>query len=314
VQLEGPDGTVTISLPPESPIFPRFPNAFAGLPATALLPPRDIHRVDPGFTNPYAIQTSVGAEGRLFRRFVVGADFVHLSGRDLMSIVDVNAPESIVKPGIRTVPEADATRPLRPVPGGFRKIITLGNLGRSSYRALQVKAHRSSGEFQTTASYTLARGEDMANYLLPEDSRNIPAEEARASTDLRHSLVVGLTWDPPIQSGILKDLMVSGIGIFRSNRPFDVVWGDDRNGTTQNDARPAGRNTGTTTSFATVDLAITKRFHWNARTLEARVEAFNLLNATNYDEYVGVLLSPFYNQPVSAFPKRRFQLAAIVRF
>ena len=35
---------------------------------------------------------------------------------------------------------------------------------------------------------------------------------------------------------------------------------------------------------------------------------------TNFDDYVGSLLSEFYVKPVTAFPQRRIQLAAIVRF
>jgi len=50
------------------------------------------------------------------------------------------------------------------------------------------------------------------------------------------------------------------------------------------------------------------------RTLELRAEAFNVFSTTNYDEYVGALNSPAYSQPVSAFPKRRLQFAAVVRF
>jgi hypothetical protein len=50
--------------------------------------------------------------------------------------------------------------------------------------------------------------------------------------------------------------------------------------------------------------------------VEGRVEVFNLLNATNFDEYVGSLLAGLnlYARPITAFPPRRIQLAAIVRF
>ena len=48
--------------------------------------------------------------------------------------------------------------------------------------------------------------------------------------------------------------------------------------------------------------------------VEARVEVFNILDATNYNEYVGELLSPLFGRPLSAFPQRRFQFAVIVRF
>jgi hypothetical protein len=231
-----------------------------------------------------------------------------------MSLVDANAPASIQKPARRSVAQADATRPLTPLPGLFRNMIILGNQGRSWYHGLQLKANRSSGRLQAMLSYTLSDAEDMLNYQLPEDSRNLDAERARANADVRHNLTVGFSWSVPGIKPALRDWVVSGIGVFRSNRPYTITWGDDRNGTTQNDARPDGRNTGTTDSYRTLDLALTRRFPFGSRSFETRMEAFNLFNVTNYEEYVGALLSPFYAQPVSAFPKRRIQLAATVRF
>jgi hypothetical protein len=100
----------------------------------------------------------------------------------------------------------------------------------------------------------------------------------------------------------------------RSGRSYTITWGDDRNGTTQNDARPGARNTARTPAFHNIDLAMTKRFHRSGVSYDARVEAFNLLDITNYDQYVGALLSPMFGRPVSAFPRRRIQLAGTVRF
>ena len=50
--------------------------------------------------------------------------------------------------------------------------------------------------------------------------------------------------------------------------------------------------------------------------LQVRGEAFNVFNTTNFDEYVGSLLAGLnlYARPITAFPPRRIQLAAIVRF
>ena len=108
---------------------------------------------------------------------------------------------------------------------------------------------------------------------------------------------------------------MSGVGIFRSNRPFTQTWGDDRNGTTQYDARPAGRNNLQTEAYANLDLAMVREFRWGARTVEARIEGFNVITNVNYDQYVGALSSvAFYNRPVTAFPPRRIQIAAVVRF
>jgi len=314
VQLEGPDGTVTLSLSPDSPFFPTYPNTLTYAQVSSALPARDIVRVDSTFKNPYSVQATAGVERSFFGGLIIAADYVYLRGRDLMSIVDANAPASNIKPNTRSVAAADATRPIVPVPNGYRKIITLGNLGQSWYHGLQVKANRPVGRLQTMVSYTLSSAEDMANYQLPEDSRNLPAEKARANADVTHNVAVGLAWQLPGERPLFANWSLSGIGIFRSDRPYDITWGDDRNGTTQNDARPGGRNTATTDSFQNIDLALTRRFSYGARAIEGRIEAFNLLNTTNYNEYVGALLSGLFARPVSAFPKRRVQLGVIVRF
>ena len=310
-QLEGPDGSALITLTPESPVMPTYPAVLDRSVLSQI--PRDVYVVDAGFRNPYSVQATIGAQYPV-RGFDLSADYVYLAGHDLMSIVDLNAPASVSKPAFRSVAEADATRPILPTPGGYRKIISLGNEGRSWYRALQVKADRTLGALQLVSSYTLARARDMANYQLPEDSLDIEAEKARADADVRHSVTAGLTWRMPFGGAALGGWTLSAAALFRTNRPYNVTWGDDRNGTTQNDARPDGRNTGKADGYRNLDMALARRFAFDSRSLEIRAEAFNLLSTTNYDEYVGTLNSPSFAQPITAFPKRRLQFAAVVRF
>ena len=312
VQLEGADGAVGLALAPNSPQFPQFPRAFVALPGAAL-PPRDIVRLDPAFRNAYAVQSALGVQ-RQVPGGVLTADYVALNGRDLMSLIDVNAPASVLKPAQRTIDQADATRPIRPAAGGFRKIVTLGNEGQSWYRALEVTFDGSAGPVRLLAAYTLSRAQDAANYQLPEDSRNPGADKGLSSADVRHNLSSAFSWDAPGTRPLTRGWSVAGIGSFRGSRPYTISWGDDRNGTTQNDARPGARNTGKTGRYDTVDVSVTKRFRRGVTTIDARVQAFNALNATNYDQYVGELLSPLFGRPVSAFPPRRIELAAIVRF
>jgi hypothetical protein len=312
VQLEGVDGAMSLTLTPASPFFPRFPRAIDALPGPAL-PPRDIHRVEHDFGNPYALQAAGGVQ-RLLAGGVLAADYVYLHGRDLMSLVDANAPAPLAKPATRTVTEADATRPIPATIGTFRKMITLGNLGRSWYHALEVRYDRIDGPVRVLGAYTLSRARDMANYELPEDSHNLSAEKARATADVPHNVVAALDWTIPGARLMTRGWSLSGIGTYRSHRPYTISWGDDRNGTTQNDARPGGRNTGRTGPYRTIDLALNKRFQWHRGTVDARVQAFNLLNATNYNQYVGELVSPLFGRPVTAFAPRRIELAAIVRF
>ncbi len=312
VQLEGVSGTSQITLAPGASSMPAFPAVLPG--SVASQAPRDIQRLASEFRNPYSIQATGGVEHMLERGIVLSADYVYLRGHDLMSLVDANAPASIQKPDVRSVAQADATRPTLPVAGGYRKVIELGNQGESWYRALQLKANQTSGRLQASLAYTLANTDDQANYLLPEDSRNLAAEKGRADTDIRHNLSLGFTWQVPAVRQALSGLVLSGVGRFQSGRPYTELWGDDRNGTSQNDARPGGRNTLETAALRNIDLSLARQFRIRNQAIEGRIEAFNLLSTVNYDQYVGTLSSSLYRQPVTAFPRRRVQFAAIVRF
>ena len=316
VQLDGADGAVGLSLVPGSPVMPVYPSVLS-LSNLPVLPPRDIRVIDPNFRNPYSVQATIGAEHSLFG-MVVGTDFVYLRGFDLMSLVDTNAPASISKFTTRSVAQADATRPILPVANGFRKIVALGNEGLSWYRAFELKVDRSVGRFQAVGSYTFAHANDRANDVvndkLPEDSRNLAAETGRADNDVRHNLSLGLTWQVPDSRPVMRGVTLSAYGLFRSSRPFTITYGDDRYGTTQNNARPAARNTGVGDSYQTIDLSLAKRFRAANRNFEGRIEAFNLLSTVNFDEYVGARSSPYFGRPVTAFPSRAIQLVAIVRF
>ncbi len=312
VQLEGPSGVAMVNLTPDSSLFPTYPQT---LPASVLTQlPRDVQRVAPEFRNPYSLQATAGIEHRLNHGIVLSVDGIYLRGRDLISLIDSNAPASLAKPLTRTVAQADATRPLTPVAGGVRKIIELGNEGESWYRALQVKANKTTGRLQAALAYTYAHADDLANYQLPEDSRNLPAERARADADIRHNLSLGFTWRMSATHPLLNGLVLSGVERFRSGHPYTVIWGDDRNGTTQGDARPGGRNTFTTTAFRNVDLSVARQFRVGPRAIEGRIEAFNVLSTVNNDLFEGNLNSSFYGRPVTAFPRRRIQFGAIVRF
>ena len=310
-QLEGTDGASLVTLTPASTLMPVYPNVLTA--AVLSQVPRDRYAVADDFRNPYSIQAAAGVSHPFFGVDLT-ADFVYLAGYDLMSLIDANAPASVAKPVNRSVLQADDTRPRVPGPGGFRKVITLGNEGRSWYRALQVKADRTMGRFTMVSSYTLARARDRANYVLPEDSRNLAAEEARADNDVRHNVTTALAWEMPFTSPVMRNWTLALAGQFRTNRPYTITWGDDRNGTTQNDARPDGRNTGRTDTYRNVDASLTRRLRVASRALELRAEAFNVFSTNNYDEYVSALSSPLFGQAISAFPKRRLQVAAVVRF
>jgi hypothetical protein len=144
-------------------------------------------------------------------------------------------------------------------------MLTIGNEGDSWYRALQVVATPAVGPLHAMTSYTLSRADDRANYLLPEDSRALAAERGRAATDVRHNLAAAAVFRVPGTRAWTRGWTVSATGAFRSNRPYTISWGDDRNGTTQNDARPGPRNTGRTGPYRAIDGSLSRRFDAGSR-------------------------------------------------
>src|SRR3982750_1881149 len=73
------------------------------------------------FVNPRSQVTSIGYEREIVRGFFAGADYVHQHWSDLDRTVDLNAPTPFDRTAIgqvRTVAQANATRPIVPVNGG----------------------------------------------------------------------------------------------------------------------------------------------------------------------------------------------------
>ena len=99
---------MTIALPPDSPLFPTFPNVLSTVPSAAAY-----RRATSNASTRASIPTrSVHNWHRArVRRASCRPTTCTLNGRDLMSLVDTNAPASNLKPAQRTVAEADA-RPL----------------------------------------------------------------------------------------------------------------------------------------------------------------------------------------------------------
>ena len=104
--------------------------------------------------------------------------------------------------------------------------------------------------------------------------------------------------------------------------PYNITTGGDQNRDGIANDRPAGidRNTGAGPDYIGVDLRWYREFHLKPSTKEpgpsatVAVDAFNLLNRVNYQNYLGALSSPFFGRPVAASPPRRLQLSLRVQF
>jgi hypothetical protein len=215
---------------------------------------------------------------------------------------------------------------------------------------------RFSNNYQFMVSYTLSKAEDNSTdfqsaFIVqdngrgrdPADPNGLPlgfdpdSERGPATHDQRHRFVF---------SGLYKfpwDVQLSTIVTAASGRPFNPLAGADLNGdgdggafpsdrarTNPNDpATAVRRNSGTLKSQVIVDLRLGKKFSFGkSAALEVMVEAFNLLDRTNFSEINNIFgRGAFPGDPQrdaqgrvtyglyeQALPPRQVQLAAKVSF
>jgi hypothetical protein len=353
--INGPTGIFSFSAAPGQLGFPTSLAPLTSFPAGAVLPPRDIN-IRPGqreflsqffdvsklrgypdrLLNPYTQLANFGIERDLGNRWFVSADYVHQRTINIDRPVDLNAPALFVRtaPGqTRTAAAADATRPIRPVPGGFRRIIATINEGTSNYDALQLNLNKRFGRrFSVLASYTYSHtintveadspGQD------PNDANQLGRfEKADSLLDQRHRAVLSGWWQLPYR------FVLGGVTTLASGRPFNITTGVDNNGDGSNSDRPVfgdrviGRNGGRGTAVYDVSTFVEKRFNLSGdRTeLSVRGEAFNLFNHSNIVGRNGVFGNDPTGKPLPTFgvalgginnvdPGRELQFTMRLRF
>ena len=140
---------MTVSLTPTDPLFPTFPNALPAFPPGAVLPARNIQEISPDLENEHAWTASVGFQRQLGPRTSLAVD-ANINRGVKHGFLDMNQAAPIPKdvlnarwrrirtPTIRTQAQADATRPIAPVPNGFRRMDLLTNEGRSWYQGVRI--------------------------------------------------------------------------------------------------------------------------------------------------------------------------------
>jgi hypothetical protein len=172
-----------------------------------------------------------------------------------------------------------------------------------------------SGQFQ----YTLGRTQNNTNGVawFPANDYDSRGEWARADFDQRHR-VDGLG---TIKLGTQMRLGVA-VSLY-SGKPYTLLAGQDLFNNGRGTARPVGvpRNSLTGPGYADVDLRWSRDlFVRKAKaadegtSLTLGVDAFNLLNHTNYVAYVGTIDSPLFGRANAAQPPRRLQLSLRAKF
>lgn len=167
--------------------------------------------------------------------------------------------------------------------------------GRLDSNALQVQLRRRfGGTLGFLVSYTNldARGDGPSTspFLRDEDFGPTP-------NDVRHRMSAA------VQTKLPFDISAAFIVTTASGFPYNMTAGVDTTGD-RNSAnnRPPGEtyNSLRADGYFNTDLRLGRSFRFGTRQLDLMWEMFNLTNRANYNNYIGAVASPFFQQPVQA--------------
>lgn len=303
---------------------PGYPLPFA--PSSPPLP--SVLQFDPGIRTPYLMQASIGVERKLGKgRHLLAVDYTLVRGVRLYRTRNVNAP----LPGTGAIPDPN-----------FVNIDQFESSGRSRSTSLTMSLQtslRNRVDLLTQYIYSKAMDDTSGYASLPANNYDLGPEYGRADYDRRHrlNLIATYRFHRGFRAGTVVNLS-SGI-------PFNITTGYLNNGDLTPTARPpgVGRNTGNGPGYASVDLRLSKRFTFrrtedvkpvfaeadreagssrpsttsgegSISQLEFAVDAFNVLNHTNFKNYVGTLTSPFFGHANAANPPRQLQVSVRYHF
>jgi outer membrane receptor protein involved in Fe transport len=294
------DGMVLHSVQIQNPISPLPPNIdFSSIPTNLV-------RFSPNVRAPYAIQYSFGVERQVHKSVTLTAAYRGSIQIKSFRSRDANAPILPPDPSLT----ADYPRP----DTNFGQIQEIESGGRTLLNALDLSFRGQAGRiFSGQAQYTLARLKNNTGGLsaFPQNQYQPNAEWGRADQDRlqRFNLMGNINPDHWLTLGVAATLY--------SGNPYTETTGDDNFHTGLGNARPVGvgRNTLQAGGVASLDLLwdhdfrLTKETGDKAKTLTAGVSGFNVLNRTNYTNYIGTVSSSLFTQPTAALPGRQLQFS-----
>ena len=278
---------------------PGYPDPFANGGAA---PPPSIVQFAPDIQVPEIVQYSTGVERQVRKGTTVALTYIGSRGSHLFRSRDINAPLAPLY----------AARP-DPTHEVIRQVESSGTQHSDSLQA--TLRGRVTTWFNGQAQYTLGRtyNDTGGLYWYPANDYGLSGEWARADFDRRHRF--------QLLGRIPARVVDVGVGLsVQSGAPYSETLAGDPFHNTRGGARPSGvgRNSLEGAGYADLDLRaardITLAKGPRARTITVSLDAFNVLNHVNYANYVGVLGSPLFGQPVGARPPRQLQFSMHLKF
>ncbi len=259
--------------------------------------------------NPYGIQTSFGIEFEPLPETSLSLSYLRVKGVHLGSFFNINQPDPngcpvtahdsqgnaglkndyhvvFAPPDCTTVSIFPGTRDPR-----FAVYFEADSRWNSVFDGLLLNVNkRLSHHFAYGISYTFSKsiddGPNPSFVLIPQDTKNFPAERALSSDDVRHRFVVNATLASPTKGNILtRDFLFGLIATVQSPQRFTKFSGTDSNGDVfgVNDrVGIEGRNTFKGDNLRSVDMRLSRSFPIGEKVkAEIIAEAFNIFNTLN---------------------------------
>lgn len=200
------------------------PGACSG--ASTLAP--TIFRISPSLHAPYTLMAGFGIDKPLGKLGMVSANYQYSRGDHLFLTRNINAP----LPG--TYNPADPTSGTRPL-GTDQNIYEYDSEGASVMNRLVVNSNIHAHGLGIFAYYMLGKNQADTSGIssFPSSQYDLHQDWGRSSSDTRNRAVFGGFWD------IWRGFSVNPFLLYSSSAPFNIVVGQDLNGDTQFNDRPA---------------------------------------------------------------------------
>lgn len=187
-----------------------------------------IYQVNSNYQAPYSIEGSLGVDRQMGSRGTVGLTYLQTRGVHAQYAENANAP----LPGTYVPGQpASGTRP----DGNGLNVIQYESEGIYRTRQLTANAAMRSARYSLTGNYTLqfSHSDAESDGTFPLNRFNMGADYGRAATDIRHAGTLAASVTLPYGLSSWTYLRAA------SGMPFNIVVGDDLNGDTQYNDRPA---------------------------------------------------------------------------
>lgn len=207
------------------------PNFYPNLPSPGQLGPATlptIYQISPRLRAPSLFEASIGLERQFSRQLFVHADYTWYRGIDLLLTRNINAPlPGTYNPG----DPASGTRPL----GTLQNIYQYQSEGASKRNRLYVNARYTTKPAVLYGFYVLGKRETdtQGATSFPSDQYDLHEDYGRAANDIRNRLYLGGQFHLPHQFSLNPFLIIE------SSVPFNITVGQDLNGDSQFNDRPA---------------------------------------------------------------------------